>query len=167
MSDTAPTKQEPKPSVDVVPADPMADLIKRINDAHNEVRLSLKRTGECAIQAGLLLLEAKRLVRHGSFTEWVAAHCAFSDRTAQLYMQLARKFPNPQNIAGFSLTDLMEMLAPAKLPAIKEDAPTKKGPVDKVGDAIKKTSALAVLRRAWRETSENEKKLFLSQIGTA
>jgi hypothetical protein len=112
----------------------------------------------------LLLLEAKKLARHGSFTEWVAAHCCFSDRTAQLYMQLARRFPNPQNIAGFTLTDLLEMLAPAKLPAIKEDPPMKKGPTDKVAEAIKKTSALAVLQRAWRETTDNERKVFLSQV---
>ena len=149
------------------PPDPVADLIKRINAAHNEVRLSLRRTGECAIQAGLLLLEAKKLARHGSFTEWVAANCAFSDRTAQLYMQLARKFPKPQNIADLSLTDLLEMLGPAKLPAIKEEPPAKRGPVDKVGDVIKKSSALAVLQRAWHETTENERKLFLSQIQRA
>jgi Protein of unknown function (DUF3102) len=163
---------EPKPeqnltTVAPMPADPMAELIRRINEAHNEVKLSLKRTGECAIKAGLLLLEVRSYVPRGSFTEWVAEHCAFSDRTAQLYMQLARKFPNPQNIAGFSLTDLLEMLGPAKLPAIKDDPPTKKGPVDKVAELIKKSSPLAVLQRAWDKTSENERKLFLSQIQRA
>lgn len=162
---------EPKPDQSLTtvappPAGPMAELIKRINDAHNEVRLSLKRTGECAIEAGLLLLEAKQVVKHGSFTEWVAAHCFFSERTAQLYMQLAKKFPKPQTIAGFTLTDLLEMLAPAKLPALKEDAPTKKGPVDKVAEAIKKHSALAVLQRAWDQTSDNERKLFLNRVRT-
>ena len=147
-----------------LPADPMADLIKSINEAHNEVRLSLKRTGECAIKAGLLLLQAKKLVRHGSFAEWIAANCILSERTAQLYMQVARKFPNPQNFADFSLSDLMEMLGPAKLPAINDEPPKKKGPVDKVAEAIKKTSALAVLQRAWDETSDNERKLFLNRI---
>jgi hypothetical protein len=144
----------------------MADLIKRINGAHEEVRHSLRRTGECAIKAGLLLLDAKKFARHGSFTEWIAAHCSFSDRTAQLYMQLARKFPNPQSIADFSLSDLMEMLGPAKLPAIKEDPPKKKGPVDKVDEAIKK-GPLAVLHRAWDETNEQERKLFLNRVRAA
>jgi hypothetical protein len=146
------------------PADPMADLIKSINEAHNEVRLALKRTGEAAIKAGLLLLQAKSRVRHGSFAEWIASNCALSERTAQLYMQVARKFPNPQNFADFSLSDLMEMLGPAKLPAIKDDPPKKKGRVDKVADAIKNSSALAVLQRAWDETSDNERKLFLSRV---
>jgi hypothetical protein len=166
MAETAKPEQN-LVSAATLPTDPMADLSKSINEAHNEVRLSLKRTGECAIKAGLLLLEVRRRVRHGSFTEWVAEHCTFADRTAQLYMQLARRFPNPQDIAGLSLTDLMEMLAPAKLPAIKEDPPTKKGPVDKVAEAIKKSSALAVLQRAWDETSENERKLFLNRIRAA
>jgi Protein of unknown function (DUF3102) len=150
-----------------VAADPMAELIKSINEAHNEVRLSLKRTGECAIKAGLLLLQAKRLVRHGSFTEWVAEHCTFADRTAQLYMQLARRFPNPQEIAGLSLTDLIQMLGPAKLPELKIDPPTKNAPVDPVAKAIKKSSALAVLQRAWEETNDTERKLFLSRVRAA
>jgi hypothetical protein len=157
----------PLVSAATLPADPMADLIKSINEAHNEVRLSLKRTGECAIKAGLLLLQAKRLVRHGSFAEWIAANCTLSERTAQLYMQVARKFPNPQSFADFSLSDLMEMLGPAKLPAIKDEPPAKKAPVDKVAEAIKKSSALAVLQRAWDETSEMERKLFLSRNRTA
>lgn len=167
MADTAtPLKSEPATTL---PADPMADLIKQINEAHNEVRLSLKRTGECAIKAGSLLLEAKRkkIVPHGSFTEWVAEHCTFAARTAQLYMQLARRFPNPQEIAGLSLTDLIEMLGPAKLPELKLDPPAKKVPADKVADAIKKSSALAVLQKAWDQTSDTERKLFLSRVRAA
>ena len=58
MAETAKPEQN-LVSAATLPAEPMADLIKRINEAHNEVRLSLKRIGECAIKAGLLLLEAK------------------------------------------------------------------------------------------------------------
>jgi hypothetical protein len=140
-----------------------ADLVNQINEAHQEVRLALRRTGECAIKAGLLLLQAKKLVRHGSFAEWIAANCTFSERTAQLYMQLAWRFPNPQNFADFSLTDLMGMLAPAKLPELKTEPTEKKQISDKVGEAIKK-GALGVLQKAWAETSEMERKLFLKQI---
>jgi len=159
---------EPKPeqslaTVAPLPADPMADLIKRINEAHEEVRLSLRRTGECAIKAGLLLLDAKKLVRHGSFAEWVAANCNFSERTAQLYMQLARKFSNPQNIADLRLTDLLEMLGPAKLPELKEEAPTKKKPPDKVAEAIKQ-GPLAVLQKAWDAAGEHERQILLSRV---
>jgi hypothetical protein len=153
----------PALSTATAPADPLTDLVNQINEAHQEVRLALKRTGECAIKAGLLLLQAKKIVRHGSFAEWIAASCTFSERTAQLYMQLARRFPNPQNFADFSLTDLMEMLAPAKLPELKTEPAEKKQPRDKVAEAIKK-GALAVLQKAWTETSEMERKLFLKQI---
>jgi hypothetical protein len=144
-------------------ANPMADLIKRINEAHEDVRLSLKRTGECAIKAGQLLLEAKKQVRHGSFAEWIATNCAFSERTAQLYMQVARKFPNPQNFADFSLTDLMEMLAPAKLPAIKDEAPTKKD--DQLTALIKKKGAFEILQRVWQAIEERDRDYFRRRIG--
>jgi hypothetical protein len=164
MVDATPLKSE-LVSAATLPVDPMADLIKQINEAHQEVRLALRRTGECAIKAGLLLLQAKKLVRHGSFAEWIAANCALSERTAQLYMQVARKFPNPQSFADFSLSDLMEMLGPAKLPAIKDDLPKTK--VDAVAAAIKKSSALAVLEKAWDKTSDNERKLFLSRVRAA
>jgi hypothetical protein len=165
MADAATPLKSELASTATLPADPMTDLIKQINEAHQEVRLALRRTGECAIKAGLLLLQAKRLVRHGSFAEWIAANCALSERTAQLYMQVARKFPNPQNFADFSLSDLMEMLGPAKLPAIKDDLPKTK--VDAVAAAIKKSSALAVLEKAWDKTSDNERKLFLSRVRAA
>jgi hypothetical protein len=155
---------EPKPeqSLATPPADPMTDLIKRINEAHNEVRLSLKRTGECAIKAGLLLIEAKKLVRHGSFAEWIAANCALSERTAQLYMQVARKFPNPQKLAEFSLSDLMEMLGPAKLPTIKDVVTTKKD--DLLTVLIKKKGAFEILERVWQAISEHDRDYFKRRI---
>jgi hypothetical protein len=146
------------------PADPVADLIQRINAAHQEVRLALKRTGEAAIEAGKLLLKVKRYVRHGNFGEWIAAHCTFSDRTAQLYMQLARKFPNPQNFADFSLSDLMQMLEPAKVPEIRAEPKSKKAKTDKIAEAIK-NDALAILQKAWDQTSPTERSIFLSQVG--
>ena len=161
MSEPATTTLAAAPAA---PVDPVADLIKRINAAHQEVRLALKRTGEAAIEAGKLLLEVKLYVRHGNFGEWIAAHCTFSDRTAQLYMQLARKFPNPQNFADFSLSDLMQMLEPAKVPEIRAEPKTKKPKADKIAEEIKK-DALAILQKAWDQASPHERTIFLSQAG--
>jgi thiol-disulfide isomerase/thioredoxin len=113
----------------------------------NKFGLHLAKTGECAINAGKLLLEVKVQVRHGSFAEWIASHCTFSERTAQLYMQLAKKFPNPQNIADLTLTDLMQMLGPAKLPAIKDE---RKQKPDQLTALIKKQGVRLIVERAWQ-----------------
>jgi hypothetical protein len=43
-----------------------------------------------AIRAGELLIEAKGLVKHGQWAEWLERHFPASERTAQNYMRLAR-----------------------------------------------------------------------------
>jgi hypothetical protein len=144
------------------PNDPMVDLINKINDAHEQVRLTLKSTGQAAIKVGLLLLDAKRLSGHGSFADWICANCNFSERTAQLYMQMAKQFPNPQNFADFSLSDLMKMMGPLKLQEPKEKS-ARSGPRDKVAEAIAK-GPLAVLQKAWDAAADNERKLFLTRV---
>jgi DUF3102 family protein len=50
-----------------------------------------RRGLEHAIAAGLLLIEAKELVAHGEWLDWLQANCQLSQRQAQTYMRLARK----------------------------------------------------------------------------
>jgi hypothetical protein len=68
-------------------SEPLADLATRIKAAHAAVGTALKH----ALEAGNLLIEAKRLVRHGEWLSWVEEHCEISERTAQAYMQLVDK----------------------------------------------------------------------------
>jgi len=77
-------------------------LADRANQAHREgVR--------AALVAGQALLEAKQLVGHGSWRKWIADHCEFSERTAQVYMRVAR---NPQHAAD----SLRQVLTALKKP---------------------------------------------------
>jgi Protein of unknown function (DUF3102) len=50
-----------------------------------------RRGLEHAIAAGLLLIEAKELVAHGEWLDWLQTNCQLSQRQAQTYMRLARK----------------------------------------------------------------------------
>jgi DUF3102 family protein len=43
-----------------------------------------------AMRAGDLLIEAKALAGHGNWLPWLQEHCQLSERTAQLYMRLAK-----------------------------------------------------------------------------
>lgn len=158
------TTTAPQAKRDAVVASP-SELARRINEAHDQVKSSLNRSAACAINAGLLLLEAKSAVTHGSWAEWIGANCAFSERTAQLYMQLARKFPNPQSFADLTITDLMEILGPLKLPEEKTEKPRKPKslPKDRISEAIK-SDPLSILQRAWDAAGENERNMFRRRI---
>lgn len=90
-------------------------LASAINQAHNNVELSLKSGLQFAIEAGDLLLQAKQQVQHGSWAAWIAANCRFSERTAQAYMRVAGNRgeleANPQGITGLSFSQALKLLA--------------------------------------------------------
>jgi len=62
----------------------------RINVAHRASIGALRASLRHALDAGRLLLAAKAALPHGSWRPWLAAHVECSERTAQLYMRLAR-----------------------------------------------------------------------------
>ena len=68
----------------------LADLAARIRAEHNAVAAAARATLQHAFRVGELLLEARKLVDHGQWADWVCEHCKISERTAQKYMQLAR-----------------------------------------------------------------------------
>jgi Protein of unknown function (DUF3102) len=73
-------------------ADPLADLAMRIRAAHTEVVASTKNVIQRALACGELLNEAKaKKTKHGEWLPWLRANCPdISERTAQVYMKLAR-----------------------------------------------------------------------------
>src|SRR5262249_9472061 len=70
--------------------DVLADLAARIKAEHEATIAGLKRSIEHAMKVGDLLINAKSLVKRGQWLPWLEEHCAMSERTAQLYMRVAR-----------------------------------------------------------------------------
>jgi Protein of unknown function (DUF3102) len=131
----------------------LAVLANRINSEHAEVVKAVIHGANHAIRAGQLLLQAKIAVRHGDWSEWLATNCRVSERSAQLYMQLAREFPQGL-AAGVSLTAAIKMLEQMKSPEPKDTTSMPVGVRQKrnpVAEAIKK-GPLAILERAWDAT---------------
>jgi hypothetical protein len=93
----------------------LADLAARIRSAHEAARLSARQTIQHALAAGELLLEAKALVGHGLWGDWLHQHCDVSERTAQAYMRLSRNRlaveSNPQPAADLTIKAALEGLA--------------------------------------------------------
>jgi Protein of unknown function (DUF3102) len=68
----------------------LPDLAARIRVEHEAVSAALKESVRHAIAAGELLIEAKGRLSHGQWLPWLQDHCTISERTAQLYMRVAK-----------------------------------------------------------------------------
>jgi hypothetical protein len=79
-------------SGDVLPPAPAVDfkaLAKQINDAHAVVVSSARTALSKAIACGEALIAARDAVGDGMWLVWLRKNLTFSDRTAQVYIQLA------------------------------------------------------------------------------
>jgi hypothetical protein len=77
-------------SQDITHSNSLVDLAARIKAGHASVDSALKESVAHAIKAGELLVEAKALLRHGQWLPWLTANCSLSERSAQLYMRIAK-----------------------------------------------------------------------------
>jgi 2-succinyl-5-enolpyruvyl-6-hydroxy-3-cyclohexene-1-carboxylate synthase len=94
----------------------LVDLAARIKSEHTAVSSALKESLRHAIAAGELLLEAKDQVPHGQWLPWLQEHCSISERTAQLYMRVAKNRAEIENqirndVADLTLNEATALLA--------------------------------------------------------
>jgi hypothetical protein len=100
----------------------LADLAARIEAEHAAASEAARNHVEHAMLAGELLIEAKAQLGHGRWLPWLADR-GIVERTAQLYMRLAR---NKETIKSATVADLtvrgaIMMLAPQASPEEIED----------------------------------------------
>jgi len=77
-----------------------------VNREHKEVVASLSRGLEHARRAGELLNQAKGAVPHGQWAAWLGEYFVGSDRTARLYMRIAREWPKLDAETGNGVANL-------------------------------------------------------------
>jgi hypothetical protein len=96
----------------------LGELAVTIRREHEAAAEAVKRGLNHAIAAGQLLNEAKALLRHGEWLPWLRDRCAISDRTARLYMSLAknRELLEGQigNVADLSVRGAAALIASRK-----------------------------------------------------
>jgi hypothetical protein len=68
----------------------LTDLAARIRGYHEATVAALGKSLEYGMAAGDLLIEAKAQLKHGEWLPWLEANCGLSERSAQVYMRLAR-----------------------------------------------------------------------------
>jgi len=102
----------------------LADLAAHIRSEHEAVCHSARQTLQHAIKAGDLLLQAKQLVEHGRWSDWLDHHCDVSQRSAQAYMRLAKNRSvveaNPQSAADLTIDEALQVLAKPK-PSVEDE----------------------------------------------
>ncbi len=75
-------------------------LAEEIKRAHTGVMDAAKTAAERAIEAGHALIEAKSLVKHGLWLPFLRDHCELTQRTAQLYLKIAKLGLESATVAG-------------------------------------------------------------------
>ena len=68
-----------------------SEIATRINEEHSRAFSKAQGALSHARNAGELLIEAKSLLKHGEWGNWLAENVSFSESTAQNYMRLGMK----------------------------------------------------------------------------
>ena len=90
----------------------LASLAERIKAVHAEAERMAIASIDRALEAGRLLLEARDAVPHGGWLPWLKNNCALAERTAQLYMRMARQMALVPKSA--TVADLSQSFLPAE-----------------------------------------------------
>ena len=90
-------------------------LAASIRAAHANVKASALQAAEQALEVGRLLNEARALIPHGAWAEWLKQHVGFSERSARRYMQIARAGFNSATVADLGIRAAAESIARPKL----------------------------------------------------
>lgn len=111
----------------IVPKDPtLPGLAGEVRLAHADASEHLAKGAAACIRAGEALIYAKKMLKenhgHGNWLDFVTLECSLKERTAQVYMKLAREkeklepllAPNPQSPAFLSQNAALEFLSAAK-----------------------------------------------------
>lgn len=91
-------------------ANTRTELPARLNDLENQAHMFVQGAAFNLLQLGRVLTEAKPLVEHGQWTEWVKQHAKMSTRTAQQYMQAYAEFGVDTRIAELGTGKVLKLL---------------------------------------------------------
>lgn len=118
------------------PAGPtLTELAEAANESHQRCEQAARTAVEHAIRAGEALAAAKAAVPHGGWSDWLKTNIRFSQRSAQLYMKVAREVPKltgakAQRVAHLGLSEVSQMLATPAGSAIPQPEPGQMSSVE-------------------------------------
>lgn len=93
--------------------------ISMLEDLAVEAQFYAQNVAKSAMQLGRVLIEAKKLLGHGEWEDWVAANAGCSTRYAQMFMQTYSRFGDNPEIAR--IADRSKIFAMLSLPPGAEE----------------------------------------------
>ena len=84
---------------------------RTIETITDEILDAQRRGGEAILTIGRCLIEAKEMLPHGEWLPWLNEKVAYSERTAQNFMTVARRYSNPQTLADLGMAKALALLA--------------------------------------------------------
>lgn len=102
-----------KPDLGRIIAQTMAKPVegRTIETITDEILDAQRRGGEAILTIGRCLIEAKEMLPHGEWLPWLNEKVAYSERTAQNFMAVARRYSNPQTLADLGMAKALALLA--------------------------------------------------------
>ena len=102
-----------KPDLGRIIAQTMArpDEGRTIEAITGEILDAKRAGGEAILTIGRCLIEAKDMLPHGEWKNWLADRVEFSERAAQRFMRLAREWSNPTALSDLGATKALTLLA--------------------------------------------------------
>lgn len=85
--------------------------VRDIETITGEILEAKRAGGEAILTIGKGLIEAKALLSHGEWLRWLEERVEFSERAAQRFMLLARKYSNPTTLSDLGASKALILLA--------------------------------------------------------
>ena len=109
------------------------ELLPEIVKQHRAAWEHCQQAVASAIRVGELLIQAKSLVKHGEWQDWLANNCPFAETTARGYMRLASLPPENGNaVADLSLEGALAAIATTREKQIADESKTIEAAAEEV-----------------------------------
>ena len=126
------------------------ELAERISMRVRMAENHAKKALEYALEIGQLLNEAKPLVKHGEWEQWLTEHCNLASRTARAYMRLAKEYPSlpepeRQRVATLPVREAVKAIAtdptpPDTVKVLPAAAPSRRDERERVAASFSSTA---------------------------
>lgn len=139
------------------------DTVRDIETVTDELRDAQRRGGEAIIAIGQRLIEAKSLLEHGEWLNWLNEKAGYSERMAQNFMRVSREYSNPQLVADLGVRKALSLLA---LPASeREEFAAENNVIDMTSRELEKAiKERDEARRAAEQAKKDAKYADMSRI---
>jgi hypothetical protein len=102
-------------------------LAQQANIHHHQVNKAWLGALDHAYQSGSLLIQAKKILKHGQWANWLERHFEGSYETAKVYIRIAKEWDNPRLVAAReneeSLNSIKAVLKMLRNPKTKKLSP--------------------------------------------